>query len=103
MNNGTYKTLNEMYNPPHPGSILLNVVLPHFRLKKEDAADEIGVTRVTLSRIMHGHSSISPQMALKLERWLRNKGYEGGSAEHWMTIQMQYDLWRLRSNQHLAA
>ena len=83
-----------MYNPPHPGEILRDDVLPALDLSVTAAARELGVTRAALSRVLHGHAGISPEMALRIERWL---GVErGGRAEVWAGMQLDYDLWRAR-------
>ena len=50
------------------------------------AARGLGVTRKALSELLNGHSGISPEMAIRLSKAF------GGSAESWMTQQMQYDL-----------
>jgi addiction module HigA family antidote len=50
------------------------------------AARGLGVTRKALSELLNGHSEISPEMAIRLSKAF------GGSAESWMTQQMQYDL-----------
>jgi addiction module HigA family antidote len=55
------------------------------------AAEALGVTRPTLSRVLNGAAAVSPEMALRLERWL---GVEhGGSADVWLGMQAAYDLW----------
>jgi antitoxin HigA-1 len=59
-----------MHNPPHPGEILRDDVLPALDLSVTAAARELGVTRAALSRVLHGHAGISPEMALRIERWL---------------------------------
>jgi addiction module HigA family antidote len=83
-----------MHNPPHPGEILRDDVLPALDLSVTAAARELGVTRAALSRVLHGHAGISPEMALRIERWL---GVErGGRAEVWAGMQLDYDLWRAR-------
>jgi len=83
-----------MFNPPHPGEILREDVLPEMGLTVTEAASQIGVSRVTLSRVLNGHAAISPEMALRLEAWL---GVEnGGRAETWLTQQLAYDLWKAR-------
>ena len=83
-----------MHNPPHPGELLRDEVLPALGLSVTAAARELGVTRAALSRVLHGHASISPEMALRIERWL---GVErGGRAEVWAGMQLDYDLWRAR-------
>ncbi len=83
-----------MFNPPHPGETLREDVLPALGLTVTDAARQIGVSRVSLSRVLHGRAAISPEMALRLEAWL---GVEhGGSADAWLGQQMAYDLWQAR-------
>ena len=82
--------MNRMHNPPHPGETLREDVLPALGLSVTDAARELGVTRVALSRVLNGHAGISPEMALRLERWL---GLEhGGRADVWLRLQAGHDL-----------
>jgi addiction module HigA family antidote len=89
-----------MHNPPHPGSILREDVLPALGLSVTEAAKQIGVTRVALSRVLNGHSGISPEMALKIEDWL---GVEhGGRAEVWTGMQLDYDMWQARQKRKVA-
>ena len=86
--------LNSMFDPPHPGEILREDVFPEMGLTVTEAASQIGVSRVALSRVLNGHAAISPDMAIRLEAWL---GVEnGGRAETWLTHQLVYDLWRAR-------
>lgn len=86
--------MNQMFNPPHPGETLRDDVLPAKGITITEAAAEIGVSRVALSRVLNGRAAISPEMAIKLEAWL---GVEnGGSAEAWLGQQMAYDLWQAR-------
>jgi addiction module HigA family antidote len=86
-----------MQNPPHPGVILRDDVLPALGLSVTAAARELGFTRAALSRVLHGHAGISPEMALRIERWL---GVErGGRAEVWAGMQLDFDLWRARRSQ----
>lgn len=76
-----------MHNPPHPGEILKEDVLPELGLSVTDAAEQLGVSRVTLSRMINGHAAISADMAIRLAQWL------GGNPETWLRAQVQYDLW----------
>lgn len=78
-----------MHNPPHPGETLREDVLPALGLTVTQAAQELGINRVTLSRILHGKAGISVDLALRLETWL-----DGPSAESWLKRQMVYDLWQ---------
>ena len=86
--------MTKMYNPPHPGETLREDVLPALGLSVTDAADQLGVTRAALSRVLNGRAAISPEMALRLEIWL---GIEhGGRADIWVAQQAAYDLWKAR-------
>ena len=80
-----------MYNPPHPGETLREDVLPALGVSVTDASVQLGVTRAALSRVLNGRAGISPEMALRLERWL---GIDhGGRASVWLGMQGAYDLW----------
>jgi addiction module HigA family antidote len=85
-----------MHNPPHPGSILREDTLPSLELSVTEAAKQIGVSRNSLSRIIHEHAAISPDMAIKLETWFDKLGFKGGRAETWAKMQLVYDMWRAR-------
>ena len=86
--------MTEMFNPPHPGLTLRDDVLPELGLTVTEAARQLGVSRVTLSRALNGWAGISPGMALRIEAWL---GVErGGRAGLWLAMQSAYDLWQAR-------
>ena len=59
-----------MFNPPHPGLTLRDDVLPALGLSVTAAAQQLDVSRVALSRVLHGRAAISPEMALRIEAWL---------------------------------
>lgn len=81
-----------MFNPPHPGETLKEDILPALGLSVTEAARQLGVTRTALSRVLNGHAAISPEMARRIEAWL---GIDrGGSAQLWLGMQMDYDLWQ---------
>lgn len=81
-----------MHNPPHPGLTLRDDVLPALGLSVTEAAQQLGVNRVTLSRVLNSHAAISPEMALRIEAWL---GVErGGDARLWLAEQNAYDIWQ---------
>lgn len=86
--------MNTMHNPPHPGLLLREDILPALGLSVTEAADQLGVARSTLSRVLNGHASISPEMALRLEAWLGSEN--GGRADAWIAQQTYYDLWQAR-------
>lgn len=80
-----------MHNPSHPGEILRDDVLPALGLSVTDAAAQLDVTRVALSRVLNGRAAISSEMALRLEKWLGPGN--GPDAITWLALQSQYDLW----------
>lgn len=82
----------KMYNPPHPGLTLRDDVLPALELSVTEAAQQLGVARVTLSRVLNGRAAISPEMALRLEAWLGKD--RGGHADAWIAEQRLYDMWQ---------
>jgi addiction module HigA family antidote len=86
--------MRKMHNPPHPGLTLRDDVLPALELTVTAAAEQLGVTRPALSRVLNGKAAISPEMALRIEAWLGVKN--GGSASIWLAQQSAYDLWKAR-------
>lgn len=79
-----------MYNPPHPASILREDILPALGLSVTEAAKQLGVNRVTLSRLLNGKAGISAEMAIRLHEWL---GENSPTPESWLHQQANYDLW----------
>ncbi len=77
-----------MKNPPHPGEVIRELCIDPLGLSVTDAAKGLGVSRKALSELLNGHSGISAEMAIRLSKAF------GGSAESWLTQQMQYDLAR---------
>jgi addiction module HigA family antidote len=57
-----------MKNPVHPGEILREDVLADFGLSVGEAASRLGISRVALSRVLHGHARISPNLACAWRR-----------------------------------
>jgi antitoxin HigA-1 len=80
----------EMFDPPHPGELIREACLKPLGLSVTDAAKGLGVTRKTLSDLLNGHSGVSPEMAIRLEK----AGWT--TADHWLRLQLQYDLWHAK-------
>ena len=79
-----------MHNPPHPGKVVRRQCLEPLGLTVTETAKGLGVSRNTLSMLLHGRLKISPEMAIRL-----SQGF-GGTPESWLQQQMQYDLWYAR-------
>ena len=73
-----------MHNPPHPG-LLLKEYLEGYKIT--DVAKRLGVSRVTLSRILNGKAAITPEMALRFSRLLTNT-----TPNLWLNMQNNYDF-----------
>jgi len=73
-------------NHPHPGELLREEVLLPLGIEVTEAAHRLGVARTTLSRVLHGHAGISPNLAIRLEK----AGVS--TARFWMALQANYEL-----------
>ena len=80
-----------MHNPPHPAEVIREDILPELGLSVTEAARQLGVSRVTLSRLLNGKAGISADMAIRLHKWL---GDNSPSPESWLHQQADYDLWQ---------
>ena len=77
-----------IFNPPHPGEILRDGAFADTGMTVTEFAERIGITRVSLSRVLNARAGISADMAVRLAAAL------GGSAESWLHLQASYDLWQ---------
>jgi len=82
-----------MKNPAHPGRIIKNACLDPLGLSVTAGAKALGITRQTLTKIVNGHSGISAEMAIRLEK----AGWS--NADHWLRMQAAYDLAQARKTE----
>ena len=54
--------------PPHPGDFIRTEVIEELGLTITKAAGILGVRRATLSDLLNGSASLSPEMALRIEK-----------------------------------
>lgn len=85
-----------MHNPPHPGDFITAVYLEPNGISGRELASKLGVAASTLSRILHGASGVSPEMALRLSKAL------GRSPESWLALQTNFDLWQAKQRVRLT-
>ena len=78
--------MSRMHNPAHPGEVLREWIPEDMTVS--EAAGQLGVSRVTLSKILNGKSGITADMALRLAAWLNT------SAEVWADMQTQWEIWQ---------
>ena len=75
--------------PTHPGELLREIIAEGLRLPVAEAARQLGVSRMTLHRVLRGEQAVTPEMALRLGKLC------GNGPELWLRMQMARDLWRL--------
>lgn len=75
-----------MKTPVHPGEILREDVLADLGLSVSEAALRLGISRVTLSRVLHGDARLSSNLAVRLEE----AGV--GTARAWLAMQSAHDF-----------
>ncbi|MFQ5505839.1 MAG: HigA family addiction module antitoxin [Planctomycetota bacterium] len=73
--------------PTHPGEMLLKEFLQPLGLTQTEFAARLQVSYPRLNEIIRGRRSVSPDTALRLARVL------GTSAEFWLGLQLDWDLW----------
>jgi addiction module HigA family antidote len=54
-----------------------------------EAVPQLGVSRMTLHRLLRGEQAVTPEMALRLGKLC------GNGPEFWLRMQILRDLWRL--------
>ena len=79
-----------MKQPRHPGEVIQTGVLETLKLTITKAADILHVRRATLSDLVNGKASLTPGMALRIEKAF------GPKMDHLLRIQMAYDVARTR-------
>ena len=75
----------QMHNPPHPGFILKEA-LEELSMTVTDLAAHLGVSRVNLSRILHGRAGITADMSIKISEAF------GQSPDLWFRLQNTYNF-----------
>jgi len=73
-------------NPVHPGDVLLEDFMKPLKLSANSVARAIGASPIAISQIVRRKRAVSPEMALKLGRYLNV------SPELWTGIQADFDL-----------
>lgn len=71
--------------PIHPGKIIKHTINA-TGLGVSESAERLGVSRSTLSRVINEKASLSLEMAVRVSKAF------GSTVEHWMRMQLAYDL-----------
>ncbi|HRK71676.1 MAG TPA: HigA family addiction module antitoxin [Micropepsaceae bacterium] len=73
-------------SPAHPGQFVKHEIIAPLGLSVTDAASALGVTRAALSALLNGRASLSPEMAVRIEKAF------GVSMETLMRMQASFDI-----------
>jgi len=82
--------MEEKLSPIHPGEVLLEEFLKPLDMSQSRLALDIGVHPRRINEIVLGKRSITADTALRLAR------YFGNSAQFWLGLQMDYELYGRR-------
>jgi antitoxin HigA-1 len=94
----TTKTRLPRNRPPtHPGDMLLEEFLKPMAITQSDFAVRLGVSFPRLNEIIKGRRGVTPDTALRLAKVL------GVSAEFWLGLQRDWDLWNAKRGKNYAA
>ncbi len=81
------KRLPENRPPTHPGEMLLEEFIKPLHITQTELAQRLRVSYPRLNEIIKGRRAVTPDTALRLSRVL------GMSANFWLGLQQDWDLW----------
>jgi len=91
------RLLPRMVPPTHPGEMLLEEFLKPLAISQSAFAIRLGVSFPRLNEIVRGKRAVTSDTALRLAR------VTGMSADFWLGLQLDWDLWHaLRSREARA-
>ena len=76
--------------PSHPGDFMRTEVIEELGLSVKRASEILGVRRATLSNLLNANASLSPEMALRIEKAF------GVSMDMLLCMQAWHDASRMR-------
>ena len=83
---------NPSRRPTHPGAILREDVLPALKMTQTELAQRLGVSRLSVSELLHEKRGMTPEMALRVAKLLNT------TPESWLRMQEAVDLWEAKQN-----
>ena len=60
---------NPNRNPTHPGAVLREDVLPELGITQATLASHLGISRLTVSDLLHEKRSLTTEMAVRNSWW----------------------------------
>jgi len=78
--------------PTHPGELIREDLLPDAGISQTDLARLMGVSRRTISEIIHERRKLTPDIAFRLAKVFNS------TPEMWLNMQQAVDLWEANKN-----
>lgn len=75
--------------PPYPAPVI-RAELDKLHKSQDEIAGLMNLGRLTVNQLVNGHRAITTETAIKLEDVTKI------SAEHWLKLQRDWDLWMAR-------
>lgn len=79
---------NSNRRPTHPGAVLREDVMPELGITQAVLASHLGVSRLTVSELLHEKRGLTAEMAVRVSKVV------GGSPESWLRMQEALDIWQ---------
>lgn len=83
--------------PTHPGQMLYEEFLKPLGISQSAFAMRLGVSFPRLNEVIRGRRGVTPDTALRLSRVL------GMSADFWLGLQQDWDLWHAQRGANAEA
>ncbi|GGG86159.1 HigA family addiction module antitoxin [Edaphobacter dinghuensis] len=80
----------DMYNPPHPGAVIKDI-LENVPMTLAEFAAHIGVSRNSLSRVLNERAAVTPAMSIKIA-----EAFSQEQTDIWFKMQNKYDFWQAK-------
>lgn len=85
-----------LFDPAHPGELIRETIdglreVTGQKLTIAEVAEGLGTSRKTLSALLNGHQSVSPEMAVRL-----GAAFPNTTAEFWLRTQENFDLAKVK-------
>ena len=97
VSNVTGRRLPRDKPPTHPGEMLLEEFLKPLGVSQSAFAKRLGVSYPRLNEVVRGRRGVTPDTALRLAR------VTGMSADFWLGLQQDWDLWHAAAPSRAAA
>jgi len=78
--------------PTHPGELIREDLLPETGISQSELARLMGVSRRTISEVIHERRRLTPDIAFRLAKVFNS------TPEMWLNMQQAVDLWEANKN-----